>query len=103
MTIFNNFVDNINNNPVLLASLAQVIVPVLVVFEVIHWTEAQTAVLYTAITAISGMFVRGNTVAKGKVEQRVEEQMLHREIVGTKGTGSGMTPTTTPGPATPGM
>lgn len=101
--MFKNFWDNINNNPVLLAGIVQAIVPVLVVFEVVQWTEAQTAVLYTAVTAILTTFVRGNTVAVNKVEQRIEEKVAHREMAGTTGTGVGLTPPPTPGPATPGM
>jgi hypothetical protein len=101
--MFQNFWDNINSNPVVLAGIAQVIVPLLVVFDIIHWTEAQTAMVYTAITAITTLMVRGNTVAVNKVEQRVEEKVAHREMAGTTGTGAGMTPTATPGPASPGI
>lgn len=100
---FKNFIDNLNTNPVLLASIAQLIVPVLVGFGVVQWTPEQTALVYGAITGISGMFVRGNTVSVNKVEQRVEEKVAHREMAGTTGTGSGMTPTPTPGPATRGL
>jgi len=101
--MFKNFLDNINNNPVMLAGIVQAIVPVLVVFQLVNWTEAQTAVLYTAITAVLTAFVRGNTVAAPRVEQKVQERMAQREMAGTTGTGTGMTPAATPGPATPGM
>lgn len=101
--MFKNFWDNINDNPVLLASLAQAIVPLLVGFEFVQWTEAQTALVYSSITGISAVFLRSKTMSVAKVEQRVEEKVAHREMAGTTGTGAGLNPTATPGPATPGL
>ena len=89
--MFENFYNNLKANPVLLAGIAQAVVPVLVIFELVHWTEAQTAILYTAISSISGMFVRGNTVAVTKVEQRIDEKVAHREMMETTGTSEGLT------------
>jgi hypothetical protein len=88
---------------VLIAGIVQAIVPVLVVFKVIDWTPDQTAVVYGAVTFITGLALRGSTVAVNKIEQRVEEKVAHREMAGTTGTSEGLTAPSTPGPATPGV
>lgn len=95
--LFHNFWDNLNSNPVILAGIAQAIVPVLVVFEVVQWTEAQTAVLYTAITAIASTFVRGNTISVNKIEQRIDAKVAHREATGQTGSPAGLSTSTPSG------
>jgi hypothetical protein len=100
---FKTFAENLNDNPLLIVAVAQAIIPVLLVFEYIHWTTDQVSIVYTALGGIAAVFVSKTTVSASKVEQRVEEKVAHREMAGTTGTGEGLTPPPTPGPATSGI
>jgi hypothetical protein len=82
--------SSIENNPVALTEALRQVILMLILFEAIHWTEAQTIGLLSAISAVIAIFVRSNTVAAPRVEQKVEERVAHREMTGQTGTGSGM-------------
>ncbi len=53
--------------------------------------DADTRLLIiSATSATLGMWTRGATVAEGRVEQKVDEKVAHREMIGTTGSGTGM-------------
>jgi hypothetical protein len=91
-------------NPVLLGEAVRQVVLCLLLFEVIHWNEAQMLGFLSAFSAIVSLLVRGTTVSTAVVSQRVDERVAHREMVGTTGTGEGMTPDTSrTGESTPSL
>lgn len=59
----------------------------LMLFEVIHWTEPQMFGFLSFVNAVFVVVVGKTTIATAKVDQRVEEQVAHREMTGTTGTG----------------
>lgn len=98
-----NFLENIENNPVLIAEAIRLVMPILQMFGLINLTLEQQTVTFVGVSGLMALFVRNNTVSIPKIDLRVEERMAQREMAGTTGTGEGMTATETPGPATKGM
>lgn len=91
-------------NPVVISEALRQILLCLLLFEWIHWNEAQMLGFLSAVSAVLGLFVRSTTVATSVVNQRVDERVAHREMAGTTGTSEGMgVPPSRTGNGTPGM
>jgi uncharacterized membrane protein len=87
-----SLIDTIKNNTNGVAFFVNQFVIMLMLFEVIHWSEAQMFGFMSFINAGMAIVVGKTTMATGKVDRRVEEQVAHREMAGTTGTGVGMVP-----------
>lgn len=91
-------------NPVSVTEAIRQVIYAMILFEVVHWSEAQTIGFLSAVSAVIAMFLRGSTVSTASVEKKVDERVAHREMAGTTGTGTGMAqPETRTGTGTPGL
>lgn len=82
----------IKHNTNAVAFFANQTVIMLMLFDVIHWNEAQMFGFLSFVNAGLAVIVGKTTIATAKVDQRVEEQVAHREMAGTTGTGVGLNP-----------
>lgn len=108
--LLNNFAYNVNNNPVTISAAVRQILLLLVVMHVVDWTIEQQGAILMAANALLDLFVKGNTIAHTRIDEKVSEQVAHREVAGTTGTGTGLfrapvasTPSVPTPPETPGI
>jgi len=83
--------DWLKNHIVELTEAIRQIILVLVLFQIIAWTDQQIAGTLMAVSAILGLFVRSNTITVNQLDQRVQERVVQREagLQGPSGTGTG--------------
>lgn len=98
-----SLIDTIKNNTNGIAEAIRLGILMSIGFKWIDWTPEQQLLVLGFISAIMAIIVGKTTFPANKVDRRVEEQVAHRELAGTTGTGDGMTPPPARGLNTPGM
>ena len=86
-----NFFENLSN-PVTGSEGVRQIVCLLIILGVVRLEPDQQVMLIASVSAILSLFTRSSTVSTKRVDQKVDELVAHREMAGTTGTGSGMSP-----------
>jgi hypothetical protein len=86
-----SFIDTIKNNTNGIAEAIRLGILMALGFKWIEWTPEQQLLVLGFISALLAIIVGKTTLPSNKVERRVEEQVAHREMTQTTGTGIGMT------------
>jgi hypothetical protein len=92
---FATFFENITN-PVTGTEGVRQIVLLLIASGFVHLDTNTQLLVISSVSGILSLFTRQNTVSNVRVDQKVNELVLHRELAGTTGTGIGMAPSTAP-------
>jgi hypothetical protein len=86
-----SFLNTIKNNTNGIAEAIRLGILMALGFKWIEWTQEQQLLVLGFISALLTIIVGKTTMATHKVDRRVEEQVAHREMTQTTGTGIGMT------------
>lgn len=88
----NNWLEHIKNlHPQSVTEFIRQILYVGMAFEMLTfkgqpWSEAQIAIVLSAISGSLALFARSSTVSNARIEQKVDEKVAHREMSNKVGT-----------------
>jgi hypothetical protein len=83
------FFENLTN-PVTGTEGVRQIVLLLLALGVVQLSMEQQLLIISSVSGVLSLFTRNSTVSTKRVDQKVDELVAHREVMGTTGTGSGM-------------
>jgi hypothetical protein len=81
--------ESIRANPVIVATAIRATLLCAVAWG-LKATADQIAATMLAVEAVLGLFTRQATTSNARLEQKVDERVAHREMIGTTGTGDGL-------------